>query len=367
MDARLTLSPLTDDNQVGNDHLITATVEFDYGDGAGFVAAGPGEAIDFTVANSNGSDGSLSAPSVVTDGNGQAQVTLSSTTTGDSEVDASWNGDILTATASTATTDDTDADKNWVDARLTLSPLTDDNQVGNDHLITATLEFDYGDGAGFVAAGPGEAIDFTVANSNGSDGSLSAPSVVTDGNGQAQVTLSSTTTGDSEVDASWNGDILTATASTATTDDTDADKNWVDARLTLSPLTDDNQVGNDHLITATLEFDYGDGAGFVAAGSGEAIDFTVANSNGSDGSLSAPSVVTDGNGQAQVTLSSTTTGDSEVDASWNGDILTATASTATTDDTHAPTELGGCTPDPVAADRRQPGGQRPPHHRDAGV
>ena len=339
VDARLTLSPLTDDNQVGNDHLITATLEFDYGDGAGFVAAGPGEAIDFTVANSNGSDGSLSAPSVVTDGNGQAQVTLSSTTTGDSEVDASWNGDILTATASTATTDDTDADKNWVDARLTLSPLTDDNQVGNDHLITATLEFDYGDGAGFVAAGPGEAIDFTVANSNGSDGSLSAPSVVTDGNGQAQVTLSSTTTGDSEVDASWNGDILTATASTATTDDTDADKNWVDARLTLSPLTDTNRAGDDHLITATLEFDYGDGAGFVAAGPGEAIDFTVANSNGSDGSLSAPSVVTDGNGQAQVTLSSTTTGDSEVDASWNGSIqgqyTSASASVATTDDTDA--------------------------------
>ena len=49
-----------------------------------------------------------------------------------------------------------------VDVRLTLTPPTAVNQIGDVHTFTAKLEFDYGDGTGFVPAPDHELISFSL-------------------------------------------------------------------------------------------------------------------------------------------------------------------------------------------------------------
>jgi hypothetical protein len=118
-----------------------------------------------------------------------------------------------------------DAEKTYVEARLTLTPSEDVNRVGEDHIFTALLEIDDGDGSFDPAAG--ETISFTI---DSGPGNLSSPTCVTGGAGTCTVTLTSASTGTTEVSAEWLGLIATASASA----DDDAEKLWVDPQITIT-------------------------------------------------------------------------------------------------------------------------------------
>jgi len=62
--------------------------------------------------------------------------------------------------------DSADAAKSWVDARITISPLTASNEIGQNHVITATVKTNDGSGSGYVLTG-GVTVNFSLTNSNG--------------------------------------------------------------------------------------------------------------------------------------------------------------------------------------------------------
>ena len=122
-----------------------------------------------------------------------------------------------------------DAEKTYVEARLTLTPPEDVNRVGEDHVFTALLEIDDGDGSFDPAAG--ETISLTI---DSGPGNLSSPTCVTGGVGTCTVTLTSTVTGTTQVSAEWLGQIATASGSASASADDDAEKLWVDPQITIT-------------------------------------------------------------------------------------------------------------------------------------
>jgi len=295
--AKITLTPPSATNQVGDDHTFTAHLEIDYGDGAGFVDAPAGETIDFTI---DSGPGSLGTPTT-TDASGNATVVLSSNATGVTTVSADWSG---TGDLAAVSTTSNPADKTYTDAKITLTPPSATNQVGDDHTFTAHLEIDYGDGAGFVDAPAGETIDFTI---TGGVGNLSSATATTNSSGKGTVTLTSTSVGSTSVEASWNG---TAAGASASASDT-ADKDWMDARIDLSPDDADNEVGEEHEITATVETT-NDGITWSPAG-GVDVTFTIDSGTASFvGGTNTATTATDGT--CSVFITSDTAGSVEVSA-----------------------------------------------------
>jgi len=132
----------------------------------------------------------------------------------------------------TADADDT-ADKDWIDVRLSLDPPFDTNEIGDPHVFTGTLEYDDGSGWSPLA---GETIDFVITSG---PGDLNVDSDTTDANGEASVTLNSSATGTTTVEASFDGTVAGATADA---DDT-ADKDWVKTDITIDKTVTD--VGGD--------------------------------------------------------------------------------------------------------------------------
>lgn len=328
VDARLTLSPGEAANQIGATHVITAFLEIDMGDSSGFQAAPDGEEIDFAI---DSGPGVLSPTFCLTaGGTGMCSVDLSSSATGLTQISASWSDTFTFSEGSVLVSANADpVVKRWVDARLTITPPDDANQVGNDHILTAFLEFDTG--SGFFAAPAGEEIDWTILDG---PGSLSSSTCLTDATGHCTVTLSSDTTGTTSIGASWTGTIGTAEGdASATTTATPVSKRWVDVRLSLSPEDAANQIGNDHEITATLEFDTG--SGFVAAPDGELISFTIVSGPGS----LVPSSCTTSGGSCSVFLQSSETGLTTVEASWSGNIVTSDGTVATSATSNDVTKL----------------------------
>ena len=312
-DARLTIDPPKAADQIGDTHTFHAHLQFDLG--SGFVDAPSGATIYFTK---DAGPGALSPSSCTTDDAGSCSVHLTSSATGVTTVHASWGGRIQTpeGTASASITSGSAA-KSWVDAKLVLSPSDAANQINVTHHLTATLTFDHGDGHALVSAPDGSAITFSR---DAGPGSLSAPSCRTTG-GSCVVDLTSSVTGLTTVQASWSGSISTTNGSaSASATSSGATKLWTDARLTLTPPTAVNRIGDLHVFTARLEFDKGTGT-FVPAPDGETINVTKSSG---PGSLSAASCTTSsGTGACTVALQSLQTGTTEVQASWNGFISTA--------------------------------------------
>ncbi|RME85889.1 MAG: hypothetical protein D6775_01570, partial [Caldilineae bacterium] len=315
VDARLTLTPPQAANQIGQDHVFTATLEFDYG--SGFIPAPAGETITFSL------NGVGSIPgSCTTNSSGQCTVTLTSGDTGLSNVTASWQGTITTAQGSISATAGDSAVKHWVDARLSLEPPSAVNEVNDTHVFTATLEFDYG--SGFVPAPAGETITFSLSGV----GSLGAGSCTTDTNGRCTVTLDSSATGQSSVTASWNGQISTNEGLADAGASDSADKTWVDASIRIDPQTATNNVGESHTFTVTVQADDGTGGGMAPVqGVHPSVSINPTPGSVSDGCASAG---TDANGQCTVVINHTTAGQFSADASVTLNVagLSVTRSTA---------------------------------------
>jgi len=316
-DAKLTLDPPSAVNRVNNPHTFTATLTFDHGDGAGFVAA-PSETINFVSAVF----GNLSALSCMTNASGQCTTVLTSTVTGSTHVDASWNGKISTAANGSALASaKAGADKIWVDALIKIEPPTATNEIGKDHVFTITVYQVVNGGAPTPAQGV--VANASLTNANGATASfVGANSCTTDANGTCQVTINSPTSGKTTVTASATVTV-NGTAINVVTDGTGSNappavKHWVNAQLSVTPPDATNIVGHVHVFTAHLELDLGDGNGFVNAPAGETISWAKTSGVGT---LSSPGTcVTDATGTCTEDLNSSVSGQTEVQATWVGSI-----------------------------------------------
>ncbi len=215
----------TDTNQVGTDHSLTVTVKQDG-------VAKPGIPVTFEVFKgpNSGQTGSGTSP---TDGSGQATFVYTSNGTAgtDSIVASGTIGGVPFECF---------AQKVWVDNMCSLEAESDTNQVGTDHSLTVTVKQD-----GVVK--PGIPVTFEVFKgpNSGQTGSGTSP---TDGSGQATfIYTSNGTVGTDSIKASGTIDGVPFECI--------AQKVWVDNMCTLTPATDQNQIGTDHTIIATAILD----------------------------------------------------------------------------------------------------------------
>src|SRR5438094_208001 len=87
------------------------------------------------------------------------------------------------------------ANKTYINAQLQISPLAKTNELGKDHVITATVKTDSGDGNGLVVTN-GVLLTFSLTTSSGSTLSLhDALPISTAGAGTCSVTINSPTSG----------------------------------------------------------------------------------------------------------------------------------------------------------------------------
>ena len=247
--------------------------------------------------------GDLDPAANVTDADGEAMTTLTSTEAGNStvtastkvyEFDLSTDGEAFNSDA---------AEKEWVYARITIDPQHDINIVGHLHKLTATVETSTNN----VTWDPYEGATVTFTKTG--VGTLDPANNVTDAGGEAMTTLTSTEAGISivtastkvyEFDLSTDGEAFNSDA---------AEKEWVYARITIDPQHDINVVGHLHKLTATVETSTNNVTWDPYEGA------TVSFTKTGVGTLDPATNVTGADGEAMTTLTSTEAGNSTVTAS----------------------------------------------------
>jgi Bacterial Ig-like domain (group 1) len=168
-----------------------------------------------------------------------------------------------------------------VNFQMTLEPPSDENPVGTEHCVTATLTDENGAPVGNAA------IQFEVTGANTNGGVR-----LTDAGGQAEFCYTGLMTGDDSITACYNADASPDGSCEAFAS---ATKTWTvgaPATVTLDPPADSNDVGTSHTVTATVR----DAAGNPVPGI--TVRFTVTGSVNTSGSC-----VTDANGQCDFTYS----------------------------------------------------------------
>lgn len=326
VDARIRLAP-NGVNEVGSPHQITAAVEIN--SGAGWVPAADGTVVDLAIANG---PGSLSAPScTTTGGTGSCMITLSSTIAGTTIVSAHTavtvviNGVSLTLDRSTHGTDGPSANlvKQWVDGSIAIVPDAV-NEVGQPHTFTITaIALPAGTGAPIFGA-----ITVTVSPAPTSQSNTCATPLVQGNVATCSLTITSNTAGVFTANASVQITMGGVTVSRSTSGvhgpggTGPATKTYVDARILLHP-DGTNEVGNPHVMTASVEVN--DGSGWAPVVNGTTIDLAIVSG---PGSLSSPSCTTSG-GSCSVTLLSNVAGLTIVSASATTDVLGVTLTRST--------------------------------------
>ena len=132
--------------------------------------------------------------------------------------------------------------------QLTLTPMSETNEVGDSHTVTATLT----DATAGGAPVSGATIGFTVTGVNPGTGSG-----VTNGSGQATFTYTGTVVGGDMISACYNADSSADGSCEAVAS---ATKQWIfgaPANLDLTPATDTNPVDAQHCVTATVTNQFG--------------------------------------------------------------------------------------------------------------
>jgi hypothetical protein len=258
VDAYIEIAP-DDTNLVGIEHTFTVTVWENAGDGAGFVAAA-NEQVTVEFEELHGADLQTDV-TVMTDANGMATVSVNSGATGQIEATASCHVSVgglsLYRETDGVSPNSGPATKTYADARIGIIQDAE-NAVGNEHTFTITLMHDLGDGAGYVPF-EGETVTASI---TGVGYFVGGDSDTTDSNGHATVTINSDDPGTSTVTASWSGEIVAGYPDTyleirtdGSGDNSDpAVKKWWVGRITLSPLTDTNEINDPHNITAHVEY-----------------------------------------------------------------------------------------------------------------
>jgi uncharacterized repeat protein (TIGR01451 family) len=299
IDARISISPPEDINVVGDEHVLTAKVEVD--DGTGWEPY-EGATVTFNVTDG---PGTLNPVTDVTDASGEATTTLTSTTAGNSTVTASTSICGYKISTDGEGENGDPAEKEWVYARIKIDPPEDINVVGDSHKFTATVETSTNN----ITWDPYEGTTVTFEVTDG-PGDLDPESALTDVNGEAVSTLTSTEAGNSTVTASTTVYDWDLSTDGEAYNSNPAEKEWVYARIKIDPPDDINVVGDSHNFTATVEtstngidWDPYEGAN---------VTFEVTDG---PGDLDPEIAVTNSSGKAVTTLISTETGTTTVKAS----------------------------------------------------
>ena len=342
VDASVAITPATAANEVSTNHDLTTTVSVQGGE----IATG-GATVTATKQSGPGTFVDPAPPGVCTTPAGASpqacDVTISSAIAGTTVVSSSASIPIdvdgdgaadITLTRSTGTTAQTGAaSKTWVAVRISISPLTDANEIESSHTLTIFLEQSVEDGV-WTPFG-GQLVTASITNANGATAFFVVGPTCTTGtsgatNGKCIVVISSGTVGTTTVNANWAGGTVQGATVTAKDTDPDAAKTWVNVRISISPLTDANEVGTNHVLTILLEQSVADDTWTPLAG--QCVLAGVVNDDGASATFvdtdpaadcdgQAPegnSCVTAANGTCTVTISSPTAGSTTVEASWSG-------------------------------------------------
>jgi hypothetical protein len=310
-------------NRIGQTHTFTVTLSKDTGTGS-FVAAG-GETVTVTLTNSNGAVASPAGPFTgTTNASGQFEVTFASATggkvtgTASSTLSVSGSAPFTVSTNGVAPSSGP-AVKTFVDARISITPNAT-NAVGQPHTFTVTLLKNTGDGNGYVAA-QGEHVDVTLTDSNGAvhtapTGTCTNAGANTNAAGQCTITFNSPSagkvTGHASSSLTVGGVAISVETNGLAGNSGDAVKTYVDANIQITPPSDTNPVGTNHVFTAHVNVNAGNGS-FVNAPDGTSISFTIDSGPGSF-TTTNPCTISGGTGSCSITLTSTTAGTTVVSA-----------------------------------------------------
>ncbi|MBC7109387.1 MAG: hypothetical protein H5T41_11515, partial [Methanomassiliicoccales archaeon] len=160
-------------------------------------------------------------------------------------------------------------------AKIELTPGSDTNEVGENHIITATVWV--WNGASWVVPPNGGSVTFSIASDTTGTATIVSTNPAAIVNGQAQVTIRATKPGLVKVhalaDVLGTGTVTAETGVGSSSPDAEKTYEYRQARIRLSPLADTNEVGESHTFTATVEV-YVVGTGWVAAPDGTPVTFS---------------------------------------------------------------------------------------------
>ena len=284
--AKIELTPGTDTNEVGEDHVITATVRV--WNGTSWVVPPDGGSVTFSIASDTTGTAAIVSTNPAPISGGTAQVTIRATNPGQVKVHAV--ADVLgddTVTAETGVSPSgPDATKTYEfrQARIRLSPLADTNEVGENHTFTATVEV-YVVGTGWTPAPNGTPVTFSFV-SNPIGATFVGPTSTTTSSGQAQATIVASQPGQVTVKAQATVGSLTVETNGSGENSTPATKTYVSGYIAITPGNATNEVGDPHTFLIAA---YAEGG----APSSWALSYAVAPTPGS-ASLSGPTVAPDG-------------------------------------------------------------------------
>lgn len=164
---------------------------------------------------------------------------------------------------------------------------SDINEVNDPHTFTVTANEVFGG-----SSGPSDDahVNFTLTGANGATPVVNNTASTCDNagvnvnaSGQCTIVFSSATTGTVTGSATASIPVDGQTFSVSTNgqagNSSTVVKRFVNSKITLSPLTDTNGITENHVVTADVEVDLGDGNGWVAATAGH-VDVTTTASAG---------------------------------------------------------------------------------------
>jgi uncharacterized protein (DUF2141 family) len=274
--AKVTVTPATDENVVGDQHCVTATVEDRFGN-----RVEAGTKVFFTVTGANAATGTD-----VTTANGQATFCYTGTKAGVDTIravaDANENGQLDTTDQAVFGL----AEKTYLPgppAKIELAPEQDTNRAGERHCVTATVTDRFGN-----PVGPGHPIRFSVSGANPTAEDVV---VATNAEGKAEFCYIGTKAGTDTITAFFDANANTNLDQGEPSDTaTKVYRPGPPATVDLAPKADENTVGEEHCVTATVKDEFGN---LVEAGT--AVFFSVTGVN----PTAAPvKKTTDANGQA---------------------------------------------------------------------
>jgi hypothetical protein len=268
---------------VNQPQTFTVTVEENNGTGAGFVPAAD-QLVSLTLANLDGASTATTAYELTTNGEGQAQVAVTSSTAGEVVANASTDVTLDGVTLARATGDGQAGDSGPATATFADATINITSQgpgaVDEPQTLTVTVLENLGTGAGFVPVGS-QPVTLTLTSTDGASAETDsgAPAttfnLTTDANGQAEVTLTSATAGTVIGNASTSFSLDGTTLTRATGDNNAGDGGPVAVSFTASaPVIDvgtsDTVIAAGTIFTRTIGFtsassawtvnvDYGDG------------------------------------------------------------------------------------------------------------
>jgi len=319
--AQIDLAPLDGVNKVGQNHIITATVQVQNGDG-NWGPATDGTVVTFSITNSNGATAVFvpASPNTCTTSGGSCTITINSPTAGHVVVHASASPIVLGVTLPVSTgsggDNSADAQKTYVNAKISITPATFTNEVDDPHDFIVKVEADNGDGTGL------QPVNGAIANAIATpapDGGLNVADCNdgTNASGECTVTINSSIAGVFTIIArstiSVGGVEFKLQTNGVGGNSGPAEKTYVDGSIYISPPSATNKVGEPHTITADVTKDDGSGTSNAV---GVTVNFSITSGAATFYPTSADDhCVTDGTGHCSIQIVSNTTGSNTINAS----------------------------------------------------